>query len=122
VLRDLRSRFSSVRKISRFHTARVINGLRVASELGPLIPRQRTCCDYFSMSGFVLEPDSNSYSITSSARVSVLSRCILVIDYPDGRCPIIRRALSRWASGRQRFAYEGVARSNRSIAVLGSIY
>jgi len=28
----------------------VINGPRVASELGPLIPRQRTCGDYFSMS------------------------------------------------------------------------
>lgn len=28
----------------------VISGLRVASELGPLIPRQRTCSDYFSMS------------------------------------------------------------------------
>jgi len=29
---------------------RVINGPRVASELGPLMPRQRTCGDYFSMS------------------------------------------------------------------------
>ena len=29
---------------------RVINGPRAASELGPLIPGQRTCSDYFSMS------------------------------------------------------------------------
>ena len=28
----------------------VINGPRAASELGPLIPGQRTCSDYFSMS------------------------------------------------------------------------
>jgi hypothetical protein len=28
----------------------VINGPRAASELGPLIPGQRTCSDYFNMS------------------------------------------------------------------------
>src|SRR5207249_1122458 len=32
------------------HLDSTINGLRVASELGLLIPRQRTCSDYFSMS------------------------------------------------------------------------
>jgi hypothetical protein len=40
----------------------------------------------------------------------------------DGRTPIIGGALSRRASGRLRFAYEGIARSNRSVAVFCSIY
>ena len=41
------SDFMSHRPISQL---RVINCTRAASELGPLIPGQRTCSDYFSMS------------------------------------------------------------------------
>jgi hypothetical protein len=38
----------------------VINGPRAASELGPLIPGQRTCSDYFSMSVSCAISGSNS--------------------------------------------------------------
>jgi class 3 adenylate cyclase len=50
----------------------VINGPRAASELGPLIPGQRTCGDYFSMSVSCQQPTSPRVGIPSNPSYSVL--------------------------------------------------
>ena len=47
-----------------------INGLRAASELGPLIPGQRTCSDYFSMSVSCQAQTSAALDPRSSRRIN----------------------------------------------------